>query len=291
MPVVPGPPSPPITPGGGPPSGPCAPWTTDELVKACCGGLDPVYDTTTAIAFATEILYRLSGRQFPGLCERTVWPPCARCCGGDEAWWMMGASDWGAGLVPSTPSIPYPVNGGWANCWNCSGGGCDADCGMSCIPLPGPIVEIGEVVIGGVALPDTAYIVDTYRRLCRVDGENWPTNNNYSDVSTPGVDGWFITYTQGRAVPPGGVLAASILACQIAKNQCGATDCVLPQRLKEITREGVDMAFADPLEFIGKGEVGIYEVDLWLHSVNPRRLQRRARVYRADESRPHRFTG
>ena len=46
------------------------------------------------------------------------------------------------------------------------------------------------------------------------------------------------------------------------------------------------MAFADPLSFLDRGEVGIYEVDLWLRSVNPHRLQRRASVMRADSPKP-----
>ena len=51
------------------------------------------------------------------------------------------------------------------------------------------------------------------------------------------------------------------------------------------------MDFADPLLFLDKGQVGIYEVDLWVKSVNPARLQRRAAVYRADgRKRPTTWT-
>lgn len=97
---------------------------------------------------------------------------------------------------------------------------------------------------------------------------------------------WSVSYVQGSAPPPGGQLAAAMFACQIALNRCGSGNCVLPQRLKEITREGVRMQMADPLEFLDRGEVGIYEVDLWLKSVNPNGLQRRASVIRADSKRP-----
>jgi hypothetical protein len=99
-------------------------------------------------------------------------------------------------------------------------------------------------------------------------------------LADPGT--WHITYEYGKPVPEEGRFVAAIFACQIALNQCGADGCILPQRLKEITRQGVEMAFADPLEFLDQGKVGIYEVDLWLESVNPKRITRRARVYRAD---------
>jgi len=85
-------------------------------------------------------------------------------------------------------------------------------------------------------------------------------------------------------VPLDGRIAASIFACQIALSRCGGDSC-LPQRLKEITRQGVDMAFADPLEFLDKGQTGIYEVDLWLKSVNPAGIRRRSRVFRPDKPR------
>jgi hypothetical protein len=98
----------------------------------------------------------------------------------------------------------------------------------------------------------------------------------------PGPGVWTITYDYGKPVPNDGRIAAAILACQIALNRCGGESC-LPQRLKEITRQGVEMAFADPLEFLEKGQTGIYEVDLWLQSVNPSKLKRRSRLHRADK--------
>jgi hypothetical protein len=103
---------------------------------------------------------------------------------------------------------------------------------------------------------------------------------------------WWIEYLFGVPPTPGGRIAASIFACQIALNRCGGDGCILPQRLKEITREGVTMGFADPLEFLDQGRVGIYEVDLWLQSVNPHKIMRRASVYRADaDPPPTQFTG
>jgi hypothetical protein len=130
-----------------------------------------------------------------------------------------------------------------------------------------PVVTVADVSLAG---PDPSVAVTVIEPGC---------------IAAEGT--WSISYTQGSMPPPGGQMAAAMFACQIALNQCGGDDCVLPQRLKHITREGVQMDFADPLLFLDKGQVGIYEVDLWVKSVNPARLQRRAAVYRADHRKPN----
>jgi hypothetical protein len=376
---------------GPPTSIPCQPWTTPEQVRACCGGLDPSFDLTDSIQFASEILYRLSGNRWPGECERTVYPCAGNNCGcGGTTWDWFLASGW-EWVYAGFPSIPYRFADGWINCW----GTCKDACWLDCIDLPGVVSEITQVVVNGVVLDPSAYKVQAYRRICRVDGDTWPCYNNlggnhcvntntvaeitvdasggnwslnasYGDVSAsvmlaatstagavetalngllggsvatvvggPGDVGgtspytiefdvvalgavptvtvtdvdltggaetvaldlieagcladentWSISYVQGSEPPVGGQIAAAMFACQIALNRCGSDDCVLPQRLKDISREGVTMAFADPLEFLDQNKVGIYEVDLWLQSVNPNRIQRRASVYRADGKRP-----
>lgn len=388
---------------------PCTPWTSDERVRACCGGLDPDYDLTFAIQFVSEILFRLSGRQFPGVCEQTVWPCQASSCGGheDPTWSVFSASDWhyyqhsqSPGIGSGYPSFPYKTGGGgWANCWTCgesiSGGICGGGCNLPWLVVPGPIIEVLDVVVGGQRLSPDSYVVENGRRIGRIDGGTWPCSNDLTDTtvaedptvtaavdgdggvwglsltvdgvvtdfvfdasddadavsaamavaygdgvvgvsggpadvgatspfvlsfdvfaagesvtatsdasgltaglgpgsistsstlgSLPGSGAWYVTYRFGKPVPPGGEYVASIFACQVALARCGSDNCVLPARIKEVVREGVTLTMADPLEFIGKGEVGIYEVDLWLNSVNPHKIQRRASVYRADAAPP-----
>lgn len=328
-------------------------------------------------------------------------------CHTDPAWGALAASGWHWAMWPY-PSSPIRLGGGldgWTNCWGCgedlgadSGSGwgmCQGSCDLPCVDLPAPVSDVVEVVIDGEVLDPSAYKVQAYRRVCRVDGSTWPCSNNLrgtscantdtvveyavdatggdwsltvlygatsvtvnltatdtaatvqaaleaalgagtvlvaggpgnagatnpyivefdvrtlgavptttavdvsltggaetvtADVTEPGClaapHTWHITYEFGKPPPLGGQMAAAIFACQIALNRCGGDGCVLPQRLKDITREGVSMAFADPLEFLTRGEVGIYEVDLWLNSVNPKKIQRRASVYRADAPKP-----
>lgn len=247
-------------------------------MRACCGGLDPSFDLTGSIRFASAILFRLSGRQFPGPCEREMWPPCCNSCRGTNEFAMRPASGWNVQSGSYLPSIPHRSGDGWDNSWNASG-----DCaGLPCVELPGPILSITEVMIGGVVLDPAAYVIgDNDRGICRVDGLRWPCGNRVGDY----VRGWSVSYTTGKALPEDAVDVASIFACQIALARCGSDACTLPARLKEIVREGATMAFADPLEFISKGEVGIYEVDMWINSVNPHKRARRSSVYRADAPR------
>lgn len=256
---------------------PCQPWSTDEEVRACCTSLDPAFDLTDSITFATSLLFRLSGRQFPGECLRTLWPCRGEnggCCGvgwyGGNWWWAFN------------PYPAYPVaNGSGTGFINV--GRCSQRCRLERIKLPGTVNQIDSIWVDGELLDPSAYKIEAYRWLVRVDGGKWPcTNNLTGEPGDPGT--WTITYSFGKPVPRDGRIAATIFACELAKNRCGADNC-LPQRLKSISRQGMEMAFADPLEFIDDGQTGIYEVDMWLKGVNPSKIKRRSRIHRPDRPR------
>jgi hypothetical protein len=270
--------------------GPCGPWIDEDAVTACCDGLVETVDPTLmaqAIAMSTNILFRLSGRQFPGICERTVRPCFGDNCGcGVDRFDRLrygwdGMNDW----PWQFPTWPVLIGGEMFNVGCCGG-----RCHLECVTLPSPVSSVTEVVIDGVVLDPSAYRVVQYRQLCRVDGGSWPCSQDYTKDSSPGspdaVGSWQITYSYGRGPGIDGQMAAAIFACEIAKARCGADNCVLPQRLKEIVRDGVTMEFADALDFLTVTKpprVGIYEVDMWLRSVNPEGLQRRATVRRVDQ--------
>jgi len=247
----------------------CSPWTTEAEIRECCKGLAINFDLVPIVNFVSAVLYRLSGRQWPGPCERIIYP-CRGCNTGcsDVGW---GSYTWG---YPSYP-LPNGSGTGWINC-----GRCVKKCNLERIKLAGPINEIIEVIIDGEILDPSAYKVEAYRWLVRVDGGKWPcTNDLTGEPGDPGV--WTVEYNYGKPVPLDGRYVASIYACEMAKARCGADNC-LPARVKAISRQDVDIAFADPMDFIQDGKVGIYEVDQWLQSVNPHQIQRRGRVYRPD---------
>lgn len=252
---------------------PCEPWPA----TLCCSGLpedvsDVVLDQ--ALRVSTEILWGLSGRRF-GTCEVTM-RPCRKECslGLDVPWW----GDY----------LALPAQW-WA--WQPRCSSCQRTCGCSRleeIRLPlGPVVSVGSVIINGEVLPASgasrAYRVDDFRTLVRLDGGTWPwCQDLLADITEPNT--FQVTWTYGRPVPAAGLLAVSILACEVAK-ACLDLPCELPDRLQHLVRQGLSMAFLDPQDFLEQGRTGLYLPDLFLRTYNPHKLQRRARVHRADDDR------
>lgn len=229
---------------------------------------------------AIEILWAASGRQF-GVCASTYRPCQAGCEGGApmvNAWNLVG-------------------QGGWLK-WDPWGGsvfariacGCGDVCSCTSIESINlwhrNVRSIIEVVIDGIVMDPSQYRLSR-NRLIRIDGDLWPICQDWT-VPAGAEGSWTVAYVHGRAVPFGGRVAGGILASELGKAVCGEESCELPRRIQTITRQNVSVAFADPLAFLDKGQTGLYEVDLWLHSVNPHRLARRARVHRVDDPRRRR---
>jgi hypothetical protein len=256
-----------------PVAGVCAPWITGaDIGAACCADLAK---RASAAAFSVNLLYRLSGRQYPGLCQRTIRP----CGVGCAAWarWPAYRDSW-------FPAY-YNAGGGWTGgAPALAGCGCTNRCRLPSVTLPGPVTAVTEVVIDGAVLDPSTYQVVGHRRLERLDGGTWPCSQNLAaDAGVGGVPGTFqVTYTFGRNPDAGGILAAQEYGCEVAKHLCGASDCQLPQRTRSVVRQGITFDLTTPLDFLDQGRTGVPLVDLWLTSVNPAKLPRRATVRRFD---------
>lgn len=96
--------------------------------------------------------------------------------------------------------------------------------------------------------------------------------------------GTTISYTHGIAPPVGGKLAAITLALELGKSRTGAK-CNLPKRIENVTRQGLTVSMAS----VDWG-TGIWEIDSWLRSVNPRQMTRRASAWSPDAPRLRRIT-
>lgn len=264
---------------------PCEPFA--EISDLCCdalvdgdecrAGVDPAV-LNTWIDVATDLLWAATGRRF-GICEMTYRPCVPNCsaCGRSR----FSAHSW----EPSAwtfPSTPLRSGGRWVNCW---ADDCDDCCTVSCsLDLPrGPVAEIVEIKVDGVPLPASAYRVDDWRELVRLDGECFPTCQSM-DLDDSEVGTWSIRYRYGRPVPAALRAAVATYACELAKS-CYELECQLPQRVQTISRQGVTVAMLDPQDFIEDGRTGLYLVDQVIKRYNPAGIQSRARVFRPDARR------
>lgn len=264
------------------PPGPCDwPINTD-----CCPTWDsyPAELQDAATAWATQILDALTGRQF-AQCPVNYRPCGPRCeFGSGYFTWPVGAPANGAGFPWMTPFIDAGV---WRNC-GCAGG-CSCRASHE-VPFPTPVAEVIEVNIDGVELDSSAYRLDIYRGapvLVRTDGEPWPQCQDM-DADADEAGAFVIVYRPGKMLPLAGEIAAGELACEFAK-LCTGGDCVLPQQLASMSRNGVEIQVSDPTELLGQGLTGIANVDMWIRAVNPYRRAQPSRVYSPDLSGP-RFT-
>lgn len=164
------------------------------------------------------------------------------------------------------PVSVYPCNDATCYCGNPM-----RNCGcvsVSEILIPGPVASVTSVVIDGTTLSSSAYRVDDYQWLVRLDGGVWPTNVDPTDPT-----GFVVTYDQGQTPPAGAGLVTGILACERAKALCGDSSCRLPTGTQQLTRQGVTMIrgrqsnppagryFPDTMSIFG-----LDEVDEWVRN-------------------------
>jgi hypothetical protein len=223
-----------------------------------------------ALQLATYVLWAATGRRL-GLCSIQVRPVVPRTLptyitypaefdgysGGGFAWTLMATTggtqlvNFADGCLGSPPQIR----------------------------LPGPVNAITSVTVDAVTLPSSAYRLDG-DLLVRVDGNGWPVSQDLS-LALGSANTWSITYVRGEPVPAVVNSAAGLYACQVAKARTGGT-CVLPNRVKSITRQGVSVETISINDVLDKGLTGVSDVDLVITMMNPGHLRARPRVLSPD---------
>lgn len=138
------------------------------------------------------------------------------------------------------------------------------------LPLYGtPVRNVLAVKESGKDLDPSEYmVVNKNKLLRRPDGYQWMT-----------CGGIEITYQYGSRPPLAGKLAAMQLADELVMALNNDENCSLPSGVTSVSRQGVDISFIDPQDFIKEGRTGLAAVDLFIHSVNPVRAHKRARVF------------
>jgi len=228
------------------------PWVTyDEIpapVPTLPGGEE---DWDLVIAQASEALWALSGRRWAGVTTRTVEVVAPAAADPSPASW--------GGLV----AHPHVVAGEIINHACCPA--------PTSVRLPGTPSEIYEVTVGStVRDPDSYRLNGDYLEDRTRTG--WP-------ICDPGL---VVTYTDGREPPQAGRRAAATLAREMARAWLGDPACGLPANVTSVTRQGITQAFVPASQIIALGQTGVVPVDLWLATVNPAKLTRRARAWSPD---------
>jgi hypothetical protein len=234
-----------------------APWiTTDQLVDP-----DSLY-AQDAVDSASFVLFMLSGRKYGGV--RTV----------TEEYCQVGLSEIGLRYptLPGPSGYPaiYPEldHGAIINRF----GGCCSNCGCAHLLRlrGGPVLSVDYIAVGSRVLDSSDYAVYDYSYIA-APNRCW---NTCDDVT--------VTYTYGAPPPALGRIAAKALADQYILAMSNDEECMLPQRVTQISRQGMSWTLLDPQDFLDKGRTGIYQVDLFLTTVNPDGARLRARVFSPD---------
>lgn len=262
----------------------CSPWATIADVCEPCNasGFDKAV-LHSALQMASDILFDLTRRRWPGVCSDKVRPcrrgeGCLNLAQLGAAWdAQMGGSIVGAGAGLFQSGRPV--------------------CGCGTIrqlQLQSPVVAITEVLIDGAVVNPAFYRVDDRKFLTALDDQVWPVCQRM-ELPDSELNTWSVSYTFGAEPPIGGRIAAASLGCQLAL-ACNPTAvesgaCRLPKRVTTITRQGVTLAVLDPLTLFSDGLTGLPEVDLWVMAANRGPRSRRANVLVPDQAPRFRRTG
>jgi hypothetical protein len=224
-----------------------------------------------ACEYASNLLWMMSGRKYTGTVTVTERYVCAKRA------YRLGPSSknyYGVLIAGEVYNIPITDFQEYAELVS------DGLSPESRIKLRGrPVTKIHTVRTrdGRILDPSSYYLVD-HSTIQAAAGVPWTPCN---------VE---ITYTYGMAIPTSGKMAARTLAIEFAKLWSGDEECMLPQRITSISRQGVSYTLLDSQDFIDDMRTGLYAVDLFLKSVNPDKARAKARVFTPDVPRGRRYT-
>lgn len=245
----------------------------------------------SCLQMASDLLYDLTGRQWPGLCTETIRPAAKFVRAPSAGWWP------GNGFGPVDPGTV--ARGAWGSCT------CNRAVRSGCnwlpeIRLADRVLSIEQVKIDGQVVPEVEYRLDDHRYLVGLQQANgqerfWPCCQR-EDLDDTEPHTFSVKYVRGGLPPIGGTLAAASLGCELAKGMGllgddAARKCRLPKRVTQITRQNVSVAVLDPLTLFQDGRTGLAEVDLWLESVRQGRARRRGTFVRFGRSNRPRHPG
>lgn len=138
-----------------------------------------------------------------------------------------------------------------------------------------PVQRVLSVEINGQAVAPADYALLNHSTL------GFP----YGSIAACSATCVRVSYVWGVNPPPGGRTAAAVMADQFLLAWEGDDSCRFPRRITSVTRQQVSWTIMDPQDFLEDGRTGIYEIDLFLKSVNPDKARKPARVFSPDVPR------
>ena len=194
--------------------------------------------------YAARLMYLYTGERFDGLCEY-ITRPCKDCY--------------------SSCNLCFDIFkrcqcGVYLDSINLSR---EADGNM--------IDSIIEVKIDGVVLAPSAYIIEDYKDIVRIDGQPWPYCQDFSknpdSIPPLSANTFQIKYVAGRMPPIDVQRATALLACQLMKACNSPSDCQLPSNVASVSRQGIAFDMSTVSE---NNYTGIEEIDNTIKKYNTR---------------------
>lgn len=279
----------------------CTVWPIDT--DAGCWDIPadtPASTITTWQRFASEYLWAMTGRRLGPSCPFTV-RPCRKSCA--DAYGISRFLNQGQynGLQATGGWIPYlGADGQFRNASLC---GCVRDCHCGpelCeVDLPGPVYDIVEVRIDGLVVDSGTYVVSDGRYLTRVNSGLandeplcWPSCQDMT-LTDAHENTFAVTYRTGVNLSGMATMAVTELTAHLIRGCNGGCGCGAgtTQNLQRLTRQGVELEFADASQVFQDGRTGIDHVDMFIRSMNPSGLANPLRVLSPDAPRRPRIWG
>lgn len=232
----------------------CDDWITDSQLLDC-GACEqdltsvPEEHRALGITLASQVLFELTGRRWPGRCTTEDERPCVRH--------YVGCCDCG-----STTAVRL------------SNGPVHAD--SLTVTVDGVVLDTSEY-----ALARNRYLIG----MAQPGGGIRRTFPCCQDLGRPlgELDTWSVTYDWGHLPPSGSVLPTVMLARDYA-NACGSggscAACSIPDDVISLVRQGLSMSLPDPRALASEGWTGVGLTDAWLASLRYGASRRRATATR-----------
>jgi len=246
---------------------PCAAWADYADLPIPVQELHSEADWCAYLTLATDILWSATQRRWRTPQTETVALRAAPPRAGEPGW--PYERSWGrCGCYLGVDTNFLPI---WsANPWTIAGFRRHFE--PAAVRLPrSDVTSVTEVLLDGA--PFTGWALDG-SWLARTDGLTWPVCGDRTSV----------TYTFGRPPPDGGRVACITLAAELGRAASPNPDqaCQLPKRIQSVTRQALSFAALDDFKMLDGGLTGLFSVDAWLRSVNPKARTQEARCWSPD---------